>query len=79
MKRTAPLLLIFALAACGSQKAVRPTAPAPVVAATPTYIIDYKAAKVSERIKLYLINLYAPTRQEAILYDVFCLKKKTLQ
>ena len=44
MKRTAPLLLIFALAACGSQKAVRPTAPAPVVAETQTYTIDYKAA-----------------------------------
>ena len=64
MKRTAPLLLIFALAACGSQKAVRPTAPAPVVAETQTYTIDYKAAKGSERIKAVYVNSNRPITVE---------------
>lgn len=51
MKRTAPLLLIFALGRLRLAKAVRPTAPSRVVAETQTYTIDYKAAKGSERIK----------------------------
>ena len=64
MKRTAPLLLIFTLAACGSQKAVRPMAPAPTVAETQTYTIDYKAAKGSERIKAVYINSNRPITVE---------------
>ncbi|UOO82913.1 hypothetical protein LVJ83_05480 [Uruburuella testudinis] len=58
------LLLIFACTACGSQKAVRPEAPAPIVAATQTYTIDYRAAKGNSRIRAVYINSNSPLTVE---------------
>ncbi|MDO5640627.1 MAG: hypothetical protein Q4G28_12250 [Neisseria sp.] len=64
MKHIAPLLLIFTLAACGSQRAVRPEAPAPQVVETQTYTIEYRAAQGRDRIKAVYINSNSPLTVE---------------
>ncbi len=64
MKYIAPLLLILACAACGSQRPVRPEAPSPQVVENQTYTIDYRAAKGNGRIRAVYINSNSPLTVE---------------
>lgn len=58
-----PLLMVFTLAACGSQRAVRPEAPAPVIAETQTYTINYRSAK-GQKITAVYLNSHSPLTAE---------------
>ncbi len=59
MSKSAAILLLFTLTACGSHKAVRPEAPTPTVAETPSYSVHYAAAD-GQRITAVYVNSNSP-------------------
>lgn len=63
IRHTAILFLISLCAACGSYKAVRPSAPIPVVAEAKTYSVNYEAAN-GQRITAIYINSNSPMTVE---------------
>lgn len=63
LKYAVTLLLITLTTACGSHKAVRPSAPTPVVAEAETYTVNYEAAN-GQRITAVYINSNSPMTVE---------------
>ncbi|MBF0804195.1 MULTISPECIES: hypothetical protein [Neisseria] len=63
MTRYALLLAVAALAACGTQKAVRPDAPAPAVAESQTQTIHYQTKK-GKRLTAVYHNNHSPLTVE---------------
>lgn len=63
IRHTSALMLALLCAACGSYKAVRPEAPAPVVAEAQTYSVAYRASN-GRRITAVYINSNSPMTVE---------------
>ncbi|EGV35377.1 hypothetical protein [Neisseria weaveri] len=64
MKHLLTLSIVLACAACGSVKAVRPEAPAPAIAETPSYTIQYQTGKGKQRIVAHYLNGHSPLTVE---------------